>query len=117
MFTRMFHRLRRPVIYLMVAAQLLLSAPMANAFDRLAQGDGLPCMEQMAAATDGSDCPCCPDGSQSLAGCLSACLTSAAVAPTILASASPAEYIEIRGTDITEVIRSGEAPLKPPPIA
>ena len=117
MFTLMFHRLRRPVIHLIVAAQLLLSAPMANALDWLAQGDGVPCMEQMATASDGSGCPCCPDGSQSLAGCLTACLASAAIAPTILASTVPAGHIEIRRTPITEVIRSGEPPLKPPPIA
>jgi hypothetical protein len=95
----------------------LLSAPMASAFDWLAQGNGAPCMEQMAAAAEGSDCPCCPDGSHSLAGCLSVCVASTAPAPAVLFSIHPAEHIEIRGTGITEVTRSREPPLKPPPIA
>jgi hypothetical protein len=113
----MFRRFRRPVVHLLVAAQLLLSAPMANAFDLLAQGEAVPCMERMAAVSDGPDCPCCPDGSQSLAGCLSTCLAAAAITPTILASTALSGHPETCRTQVTAAFRSAEPPLKPPPIA
>jgi hypothetical protein len=116
MFRSMFHRLRRPVIHLLVAAQLLLSAPMVNALDLLAQGEALPCMEQMAEAAGDSDCPCCPDGTGSMAGCLSVCLAAAAVAPDVHASTAPTRHIEACVTAVTAVTSLGEPPLKPPPI-
>jgi hypothetical protein len=117
MVVPMFHRLRRPVIHLLVAVQLLLSAPMVNALDLMARGAAMPCMEEMGIAAEDSDCPCCPDGGQSLAGCLSVCLAAAAIAPCVVGSSVPVRHIEARGVPVVRVTRLGEPPLKPPPIA
>jgi hypothetical protein len=104
------------VIHLLAATQLLLCAPMVNALDLMAQGAAMPCMEQMGEASEDSDCPCCLDGAQSLAGCLSVCLAAAAIAPTVVISSAPVRHIESREIPATRVTRLGEPPLKPPPI-
>jgi len=105
----------RPVAYALIAAQLLLSAPMVNAF-ALLQGGATPCAESMADRKHVSECPCCPDGVQSMAGCLSACISASAIAPSAPSIAVSTGLVETRGLTAVHVANLADPPLKPPPI-
>jgi hypothetical protein len=106
----------RPVILLLVAAQLLLSAPVVNAMAAFASAHTAvaPCAGDMP--THRGDCPCCPDGVATMATCLAACtplvgaLPVIAVAPASHSDSAPIVAIaaNLGGVD--------DPPLKPPPI-
>ena len=117
MFGAVLRRCHRPLIYALVAAQLLLSAPVVTSVEKMAQGGTMPCADSMSGETQSPDCPCCPAGVQSLAGCLSACLTTAAIAPTLEFAGAPAGHIEMRGFTAVRVAYLVDPPVKPPPIA
>jgi hypothetical protein len=111
-----FRRTFRPVAYALITAQLLLSAPMVNAFALLQGTATPPCAESMAGEKHVSECPCCPDGVQSMAGCLSACISAAAIAPSIASVAVSTAHVETRGFTAVPVAHLADPPLKPPPI-
>jgi hypothetical protein len=110
-----FRRILRPVAYALIAAQLLLSAPMVRAFTLL-QGEATPCAESMAGEKHVSECPCCPDGVQSMAGCLTACISAAAIAPSMASVAVSTAQVEMRSFTAAPVAYLADPPLKPPPI-
>ena len=110
------NRRLRPLIYLLVAAQLLLSAPVVNAMAAFASSHtaSAPCSGDMPTHRD--DCPCCPDGAASMATCLSACTPLVGALPVI--DVVPARQID--GAPATTVAANiggvDDPPLKPPPI-
>jgi hypothetical protein len=115
MFAVVKRRLR-PVIFLLVAAQLLLSAPVVNAMAAFASSHGVaaPCAGDMPSHRD--DCPCCPDGAASIATCLAACTPLVGALPVIeIAPASPSESTPIAAI-AANVGGIDDPPLKPPPI-
>jgi hypothetical protein len=116
MFRIMFRHLFRPVAFVLIAAQLLLSAPMVNALPSAGSGE-MPCAEQMSGDRHIPDCPCCPDGVKSLAGCLTACMPAAAIAPSALIVGASTSPVESSGAVIAPVVYLADPPLKPPPIA
>jgi hypothetical protein len=114
----------RTLIYVLVAGQVLLSAPVASAPISSDKGGAagaaaaeMPCADSMPQGDESKPCPCCPDGTSGVAGCLSAC-AGAAAAPsvpaiqTIAIAAQPAPRLSV--PQITDL---SEPPLKPPPIA
>jgi len=111
----MFRRILRPVVHALTAAQLLLSAPMVNAFTLL-QGEATPCAESMAGKEHVSECPCCPDGVQSMAACLSACISAAGIVPSVASIAVSTSHVETRDFAAVHVASLADPPLKPPPI-
>jgi hypothetical protein len=107
---------RRPLICLLVAAQLLLSVPVVNAMAAFADtAAAMPCAGDMP-ADDAGECPCCPEGVTNMATCLAACTASvsamaplAFTAPAAADIAPPSTVAAISGT-------ADDPPLKPPPI-
>jgi len=117
MFPTVFRRIHRSLVHVLIAAQLLLSAPIVNALDVIASDGATPCAEQMASGHHDSHCPCCPDGASSQASCLSACIATAAIVPSVLVVAARANPVESRGEVVAPIAYLADPPLKPPPIA
>jgi hypothetical protein len=108
----------RPLVFLLVAVQLLLSAPMASALTR----DALTQASSTAAASahsdhNADDCPCCPDDVTSGLDCLAACGSAVAlpVPLFLLAFHSTASFSAASKPLIYTPL--SDPPLKPPPIA
>jgi hypothetical protein len=103
------------LVYVLVAVQLLLGGPMAQAF---AQVDP-PAAEAHCAdmAPEGqAPCPCCPDGDMTLAGCSSGCLLVSGPAPAL--GLAPHRSAVAPRIEMAAQARAapGDPPLKPPPI-
>ena len=118
MFGTVNRRLVRSFIYVLVAAQLLLSAPVVTALSPSTSGSAteMPCADSMPNADDSKPCPCCPDGTTNMAGCLSACTASAATPPTLsiqVSDVATMPAIVVAPSSVTEL---ADPPLKPPPI-
>jgi hypothetical protein len=113
----------RPLVYALVAVQLLLSVPVASAWaaEVSAQApvaQSMPCddMSMLADEQHSRHCPCCPDGAMGAMDCQTACAAGAAVLPS-------AHYfrpcpVAIRSVEPVPVnfLPLAEPPLKPPPI-
>jgi transcriptional regulator of nitric oxide reductase len=119
MFAHVHRRLFRSLIYALVAAQVFLSAPIASALGNGATAvtAEMPCTDPMPQSGDSKPCACCPDGTSSIAACLSACTASV--------GALPASAIQIVSTVVSlppaavfpPIADLAHPPLKPPPIA
>ena len=64
MFSLVYRRFIRSLIYVLVAGQVLLSAPIASAMagDTAAATSEMPCADSMPQTEDSEPCPCCLDG-------------------------------------------------------
>lgn len=118
MFSLVNRRLIRTLIYVLVAGQALLSAPIASAMGNSASADTaeMPCADSMPQTDESKPCPCCPDGTVGIAACLSACAASVAALPApavqiVRMAAQPA-----LGITIPQIADLADPPLKPPPI-
>jgi hypothetical protein len=75
----------KPLVFLLVAAQLLLAAPV-NTFSRvLATDSSSHACDTMTPAADPGHCPCCPDGPESMNDCLATCVLGAAAVAMLMA--------------------------------
>ena len=116
---RLLNRLARPVALLVIAAQLLLgfsAAATAQAPATQSQGAHAPC-DAMGAVSHDDGCPCCPDGTGSLKGCLVMCSLAAAVTPSELVVAVTPTHAAVLVEYPHYATTLSEPPLKPPPIA
>ena len=114
---RFLNRLARPVALLVVAAQLLLGfSGMASAQVPASSGTHAPCDEMPASNPDGS-CPCCPDDSGSMNGCLVMCSLAAAIAPSEFVVAVTPSHAAPFAEYSDDHSSLADPPLKPPPIA
>lgn len=109
--------LSKPLIYVLIAAQLLLALPaMASAQTGATTAHEMPCDEMPMPAGD-DPCPCCPDGTNSMTDCLVACTLAATAAPSL----SIAHVANSGAPPIVESFHSfdtpSDPPIKPPPIA
>ena len=118
MFGTVNRRIARPFVHVLVAAQLLLSAPVVTAMAPVANAHSadMPCADSMPKADDSKPCPCCPDGTTSVAGCLSACTAVTAVPPTLSILASSATAMPAIVPASPSFADWADPPLKPPPI-
>jgi len=96
----------KPLLYWLIALQLLLSATVVSALT----SHGTGC------AQIGDHCPCCPDGVVSTADCLSACTAASAPPPVSNLTVTVAARSEAPVQASTRLEQPGEPPLKPPPI-
>jgi len=107
-------RLARYLLPMLAAAQLLLAVPAMASVP--ANSDGASPCDHMAMTGD-HDCPCCPDGTESMKDCLTSCLLAALitsdVAPVIAMAHVPAEYVDAA----YRIPSPADPPVKPPPIA
>ena len=118
MFGPVKRRYFRPLVYVLVAAQLLLSAPVVSA--AAAQPSGvaeMPCADSMPEAERSHPCPCCPEGVTTMAACLSACVVTAAAPEITIARAQTSPAVPIATTVFENLTELADPPLKPPPIA
>jgi len=118
MFVPVKNRLLRPLVYVLVAAQLLLSAPVVNAFaaGEPASAMAAACAGEMMHADHAGKCPCCPDG-MSMSACLATCATAAAIAPVLLVTTVSVVTTLIADAPVAALVSLAAPPLKPPPIA
>jgi hypothetical protein len=110
----MVRRLFRPLVYVFALMQLV-STPVLAAAVPAGAGDEMPCHGVMAPAGE-DQCPCCPDGIESAAGCLAACAGANA---TSLDLTFPIVAERVEAIADLEDISNGDLadpPLKPPPI-
>jgi hypothetical protein len=117
MFSHVTHRFARALIYMLVAAQLLLSVPAAAFSGQTAAATvEIPSADYMPTADDGQSCPCCPDGVMNTAACLSACAASVGfISMMSLPQRVNSAVATESAPDIPRARRS-EPPLKPPQI-
>jgi len=119
----MFHdvnrRLFRSLIYVLVAGQLLLSAPMVSAMSagQSAASSERPCADSMHHARDSHPCPCCPDQGKGDAACLSACTASVAATSSLQLPAVSTTHLPPPDDVAVHTARASDPPLDPPPIA
>jgi hypothetical protein len=118
MFATVNRRLVRPLIYVLVAAQLLLSAPIATAMTSSSgtSAADMPGADSMPKPEDSKPCPCCPDGTTSMVGCLSACVGAAATLPTGAVQISQVAAMLVIAPASPSLTDLADPPLKPPPI-
>jgi hypothetical protein len=102
----------------LVAGQLLLSAPIVTAMAQSTNGSAaeMPCADSMQKADDSKPCPCCPDGTASMAACLSACTATGAAPPTLSIQVSQVITMPTIAGDFSYLAELADPPLKPPPI-
>lgn len=118
MFACVNRRLIRSLVYLLVLGQVLLSEPVAAALGSTGSSaaSGMPCSDSMPQTDHSKPCPCCPDGTASVAACLSACTGSVAALSNFtvqlirVAAPAPASVATL------PTARIADPPLKPPPI-
>lgn len=116
-------RLLRPIVYALVAAQLLLSVPVASAWATEGSADvpaaqSMPCdgME-MPGEQRSTDCLCCPDGATSDLDCQTACAAGVAV-PTVPNGFLPSPVAVSSAEPLPVIFHPlADPPLIPPPIA
>jgi hypothetical protein len=103
------------LVYLVVAAQLLLAVPaMASAFVATA-AESAAC-GTMAAADHGDHCPCCPDGVSTMTDCLVSCTLAAAI-PAVLVVTDPISLpVAPAPEQPTHTSHFDDPPPEPPPI-
>jgi hypothetical protein len=117
MFVAVKTRLLRPLVYVLVAAQLLLSAPVVSAFaaSKPASAMSAACASEMHVPGDASKCPCCPDMA-SMSACLATCTAAAAIMTAEPATTSPVVASAIAAAPVAALVSLSDPPLKPPPI-
>jgi hypothetical protein len=112
-------RLLKPLVYLVAVAQLLLAVPasaVAPANSSSAASTSINC-EEMAGMGGGDECPCCPDGVDSMSACLVSCSVGALSAPTHqFAARLFAPSVRVEPVPSAPFNSLSDPPLKPPPI-
>jgi hypothetical protein len=119
MFGLMNRRFIRSLVYVLLAGQVLLSAPMVSALTNGMPGSlaEMPCADSMPQTDDSKPCPCCPEGTVGAAACLSACTASVAALPALTVQIYRAPLLQAPMPVAVPVANLAEPPLNPPPIA
>ncbi len=104
----MTRRVRRTIVSLIAAAQLLAVLP--------SFGSDIACADGAMGTSTEQHCPCCPEGVATTADCLTACISGAAATSSnaILSAAST----RLDAPEAEQPVVSGltDPPLNPPPI-
>jgi hypothetical protein len=118
------NRITRPLVYLLITAQLLLAVP-AFAASAIASARSVatlhadaPChgMPAQVAVDDSDKPPCCSGDAASMQDCLASCTLGAAMVMNISIAAPSAARIHAQPALPTFVALASAPPLKPPPI-
>ena len=117
MFDLVKRRHFRRIALALVAAQVLLSAPVGSALASIAAAsDSTHCAGMMPAADHSESCPCCPDGETGMAACLSACLASAGAIPSLVLPQAGSTLLPTVPLPLVHRVDLADPPLNPPPI-
>jgi hypothetical protein len=104
----------RPLLYVLIAAQLLLSAPVVSALTAASASNAMPCADMVMGDTE--PCPCCPEGTESMAQCLSACAAAIGCVTAHSGFVSEPEPSSSSAPLFAPLAVFAEPPIKPPPI-
>jgi hypothetical protein len=108
----------RRIVFLLVAAQVLLSAPVGSALASMAAAaDSSHCAGMMPPGDHAESCPCCPDGETGTAACLSACMASAGAIAAFVLPRTHAAIVPAAPLPLVHRADLADPPLNPPPIA
>jgi hypothetical protein len=109
--------LRRSLIYVLIAAQVLLSAPVVAAMSASAGATAakMPCADSMTPAPDSQPCPCCTDG-DTVAKCLSTCTAAVGMISSVKVLHLSFSFENAPAPHSVSLPVSADPPLKPPPI-
>ena len=114
------NRWQHILVRVLVVAQLLSAAPLASAQPAADRADEMPCAEMMdmaATPADSDECPCCPDGADSLRDCLTSCTLAAVALPdTHVFARTPVPALRVDAAPTAPLRSLSDPPLKPPPI-
>jgi hypothetical protein len=114
------NRWQRILVRVLVVAQLLSAVPLASAQPASDSTDEMPCAEMMdmaAMPADADECPCCPDGADSLRDCLTSCTLAALAVPDVHVFArAPVPVLRVDAAPTAPLRPLSDPPLKPPPI-
>ena len=114
-YRRRVSRPARSLVYLLIAAQLLLAVP-AAAFSVAAATPSTADCAGMPMDHDDDHCPCCPDGVTTTLDCLASCTMAAAVLPSVPVIAQAVLPAAPVSRSLAELAAFESPPLKPPPI-
>jgi hypothetical protein len=105
------------MLFVLVAAQLLQSAPvLASTQASGSSHHEMPC-DQVPTPAGADSCPCCPDGADSMKDCLASCTLAAVIAPSISIVHVVPRVAEAFVGSSHRATALSDPPLKPPPIA
>jgi len=113
-------RWKRILVQVLVAVQLISAAPLASAMPASQDADEMPCAEMMGMASsdmNSDDCPCCPEGADSVAACLAACVAATGITASFVVLPVRADSPRVDLPVLDSHSRIFDPPLKPPPIA
>jgi hypothetical protein len=111
---------KRILVQVLAAAQFIAAAPLASALPAAGSTESMPCAEMMgmeSASSDSGECPCCPDGADSVAACLAACVAASGVTSSFALSQARADSLRVSLPIVAAHSRAFDPPLKPPPIS
>jgi hypothetical protein len=105
----------RILVYLVVAAQLLMAVPAMSSAFVASVAEAAAC-GGMSRADHGDHCPCCPEGVTTTADCLASCTLAAAI-PTVMVVVAP-DTLSMAPAPEPRAITShfDDPPPEPPPI-
>jgi hypothetical protein len=114
-------RFSRPLLSILVAAQILFGAPVVNAQGEAAavaaeQAGDSHCAGTMTDASEGQPCPCCPDQDSHASSCFGTCLTTPGTAHTVTIAPARQVFALPTARPWAHLAALAEPPLKPPPI-
>ena len=105
----------RPLIYVLAAAQLLLSGPVVSALSAANASAESDCADMMM-GPDADHCPCCPEGVTTMGECLSACTAAFAAVGTPAIFVSTLSSFPASTPAFAPLVMLADPPIKPPPI-
>lgn len=114
-YVRRVRRLTKPLLAILIAAQLLLALPAMASLSSSASAGEVPC-DEMPMAGGGDHCPCCLDGADSMKDCLASCTLAVAIVASLQiahVTTAPAQTF-VEPSRMTPCL--SDPPLKPPPI-
>lgn len=110
-------RFFRTLIHVLVAGQVLLSAPVVAAIPAgNATAAEMPCADSMPQSPDRTPCPCCPDQTSGVAACLSGCAGAAATISIHFLKPITSVSMPAPAAPAVRLVLLADPPLKPPPI-
>lgn len=120
MFGTVNRQFIRTLVYVLVAGQAFLSAPVIAGAGEHRSGQAaaeMACADSMPQPDDSKPCPCCPDDMSGMAACLSACTGAVAALPACSVDIAPLTALPMRALAFARLADPSDPPLKPPPIA
>jgi hypothetical protein len=111
----------RPLVYALMAVQLMLSVPVASVWASEVPAEAvmalsIPCDGMQPAEHHSKHCPCCPDGAAGASDCQAACVMGVAILPVAHCFLPNPVAVSAAEPQPVNFLLLADPPLKPPPI-